>query len=284
MDFERALARVCGAGGDRAATPASAAGAPSSGDGVSPSGAAGALSAGSGYAAGDGAPPRIGTLGEKMWHATLKWWIDENPAHHEIPLPEGPIADIYDGARVTEIQTANFSGFRPKLQKLLEHYPVTVVHPLVARKWVVWIDPATGEASAPRRSPRVGGFADAGKELIYLLPCLRDPQLTVRLVLCDVEERRLADGWGRDGKRGSHRVERIPRSLVGERTLTCPADYAALIPEGLATPFTASRFGRAAHQQGRTLSGTLKVLTELGVLTRRKEGREYFYERVTATL
>ena len=220
----------------------------------------------------------IGILSEKTVHAALKWWLDDDPAHHEILLPEGSVADIFDGRQITEIQTASFSALRHKLQRLLAAgYPVTVVHPLVRRKQIVWIDPATGESSSPRRSPRVGSFTDAGAQLIYILPCLTHPGLAVRLVLLDVEELRLADGWGRDGKRGSHRAERAPQALVGEMTLRAPADYAALVPEKLGESFTSAAFGRAAHMQGRKLSGTLKVLLSLGALTRSREEGEKTY-------
>lgn len=222
----------------------------------------------------------IGILGEKTLHATLKLWLDDDPTHHEIPLPQGSVADIFDGERVTEIQTANFSGFRKKLEKLLEHYPVTVVHPLVRVKWVSWIDPATGEVTKPRRSGRRGSFTDAGKELIFILPLLGHPNLTVKLVLLDVEEQRLLDGWGNGGKRGSHRAERLPLALGEELTLKAPADYAALLPPDLPMPFTAAQFGKAARLQGRKLQGTLKVLLTLGVLRREKEGQAYQYYRV----
>ncbi len=222
----------------------------------------------------------IGILGEKTLHATLKWWLDDDETHHEIPLPCGNVADIFDGERVTEIQTANFSGFRKKLEKLLESYPVTVVHPLVRVKWVSWIDPETGEITKPRRSGRRGSFTDAGKQLIYILPLLGHPNLTVRLVLLDVEEQRLLDGWGKGGKRGSHRAERLPLALGEIVTLCAPADYAALLPPDLPTPFTAAQFGKAARQQGRSLQGTLKVLLTLGVLRREKEGQKYLYYRV----
>ncbi len=219
----------------------------------------------------------IGVLREKTLHATLKRWLDEDSTHHEVVLPDGHVADIFDGERVTEIQTGNFSALRPKLQALLEQYPVTVVVPLVHRKWLCWIDPVTGETTPPKRSPRTGSFADAGPQLIYLLPCLDHPRLTVRLVLLDVEEHRLADGWSRDGKRGSHRAERYPRTLEGEAILTCPADYAALLPLGLPETFTAAQFGKAARLQGRKRWGALQVLLHTGILTREMVGREYMY-------
>lgn len=222
-------------------------------------------------------PGGIGILGEKTLHATLKLWLDDDPIHHEVPLPQGSVADIFDGERITEIQTANFSALRKKLEKLLETYSVTVVHPLVRVKWVSWIDPATGEITKPRRSGRRGSFTDAGKQLIYLLPLLGHRNLTVKLVLLDVEEQRLLDGWGNGGKRGSHRAERLPLALGETVTLAAPADYAALLPPDLPAPFTASDFGKAARLQGRNLQGTLKVLLTLGVLRREKDGQKYLY-------
>ena len=222
----------------------------------------------------------IGILGEKTLHATLKLWLDDDPTHHEIPLPQGSVADIFDGERVTEIQTANFSGFRKKLERLLDVYPVTVVHPLVRVKWVSWITSETGEIGKPRRSGRKGSFTDAGKQLIYLLPLLGHPNLTIKLVLLDVEEQRLLDGWGNGGKRGSHRAERLPLALGETITLKDPTDYAALLPPDLSSPFTAAQFGKAARLQGRNLQGTLKVLLTLGVLRREKDRQKYQYYRV----
>lgn len=224
----------------------------------------------------------IGVLKEKPLHAILKWWLDENPTHHEIPLPCGKVADIFDGTAVTEVQTGSFSPLRKKLEVLLPHHPVTVVHPVVRRKYLTWIAPDTGETTPPRKSPRVGSFADGGKELVYLLPLLSHPNLTVRLVLIDAEEQRLADGWGNGGKRGSHRAVLLPLSVEDTLDLRCSADYAALIPPALPAAFTAAQFGKAAKMQGRNLNGTLKVLVDRGVLLRaRKEGNAWIYERVS---
>ena len=168
-----------------------------------------------------------------------------------------------------------------KLEVLLDTYPVTVVHPVVRRKYLTWIDPDTGEATPARRSPRVGSFADGGKQLIYILPLLGHPNLTVRLVLMDAEEQRIADGWGNGGKRGSHRAVLLPISVEDTLDLRCPADYAALIPTALPDKFTAQQFGKAAKMQGRHLNGTLKVLLDRGVLKREtKEGNAWVYARV----
>ena len=191
------------------------------------------------------------------------------------------MADLYDGVTVTEVQTGSFTPLRKKLVTLLDTYPVTVVHPVVRRKYLSWIDPDTGESTEPRRSPRIGSFADGGKQLIYILPLLGHPNLTVRLVLMDAEEQRIADGWGNGGKRGSRRAVLLPISVEDTLDLRCPADYAALIPAALPDKFTAQQFGKAAKMQGRHLNGTLKVLLDRGVLKREtKEGNAWIYERV----
>lgn len=226
---------------------------------------------------GDIRPGGIGILQEKPLHATLKWWLDDNPDHHEVTLPCGKVADVFDGERVYEIQTGGFSPLRRKLEQLLPEYPVTVVHPIPHRKYLSWIDPDTGETTPPRKSPKVGQFVQACAQLIYILPLLGHPNLTICLVRMDMEEQRLADGWSRDGKRGSHRAVQLPLNLEDTLTLKCPADYRALLPAGLPAAFTATQFGKAARLQGRKFSGTLKVLLDRGVLTREKAGREYLY-------
>lgn len=229
---------------------------------------------------GDNLPGGIGVLQEKPLHATLKWWLDDNPDHHEVTLPGGRVADVFDGARVYEIQTGGFSPLRPKLAALLDTYPVTVVHPIPRRKYLCWVDPDTGEVSPPRKSPKVGNFIQGCPQLVFLLPLLDHPGLTVQFLLMDMEEHRLADGWGREGKRGSHRQVMLPLTLEDSLTLGCPGDYAALIPAGLPAEFTAAQFGKAARLQGRRLSAALKVLLHRGVLAREKVGREYRYHRL----
>lgn len=225
-------------------------------------------------------PGGIGTLGEKTLHAVLKLWLDEDVTHHEVHLPDGHVADIFDGERMTEIQTGSLSPLRPKLRALLDTYPITVVCPLIRRNTLRWIDPATGALSAPRHSSRRGSLTDGADKLVYILPCLFHPNLTVRLLLLDVEEHRLADGWSKDGKRGAHRVERYPLALVEDITLTQKADYAALLPAALPPTFTSAEFGKLSRLGGRRLNGALKVLREAGCLTRDESVRPYRYSIV----
>ena len=124
----------------------------------------------------------IGTLRERSLHAILKYWADPEERHHEVSLPCRLVADIYDGQRITEIQTRNFSKLRPKLARLLPLYEVTILYPIARTKRLIWVDPESGEMSVPRKSPKSGTVWDAFSELYYIRDYLPSPQLSVRLV------------------------------------------------------------------------------------------------------
>ncbi len=219
----------------------------------------------------------IGRLQEKRLHATLKFWLDADETHHEVTLPCGAVADIFDGERVIEIQNGNFSGFRIKLCRLLEEYPVTVIYPLPRKKTLFWIDPATGDTSQGHRSPKVGTFADAAPELLFIAKQLFHPDLTVRLQLIDIEEYKLQDGWGNDGKRGAHRVERVPVALGETLEIRTPTDLKGCLPAKLPTQFTSADYQKCTRLRGRRLFSALRLFLEAGVITREKQGNKYIY-------
>lgn len=217
----------------------------------------------------------IGTLRERSLHAILKYWADADESHHEIRLGRC-VADVFDGERVTEIQTGGFSALRPKLERLLEVYPVTVVHPLPWHKTLIWVHPQTGEATKPRKSPKVGQFWDAAGQLIRIRGLLGHPRLTIRLVLLDMEEYRLADGWSADGKKGSHRVERIPTALGPTAVLREPEDYRCLLPPGLPEVFTSADMKKAARLGPRMTGELINILYTMEAIQRIGKKRNAF--------
>ena len=91
----------------------------------------------------------IGTLSEKTVHAVLKNYYAPDETQHEIPV-EGCVADIFNGKEIIEIQTRSFDRMRPKLERFLPLYPVTIVYPIPYCKHVFWIDEETGEISGGR--------------------------------------------------------------------------------------------------------------------------------------
>lgn len=215
---------------------------------------------------------------EKTLHAVLKNYMDPDEDHQEIPV-DNYIADIYHDGQIIEIQTAHMDAMRAKLSCFLQKYPVRVVFPIPAQKWVIWIDPETGELQKRNRSPLRGSFFHAFKELYRVRPFLADPNLSFELLLIDMDEYRMLDGWSRDKKRGSHRYDRIPLYLQDRMLLTCPQDYMQFVPEGLPEPFTSADFARAAGYLRNGFSTVLLLLTEMGVIERvGKKGNAYLYQ------
>ena len=202
----------------------------------------------------------IGMQKEKTLHAVLKYCEEPDIDHQEIPVGNF-IADILTGdGRIVEIQTANMNAMRDKLTYFLPLYPVKIVYPI------------------SYRSPRKGSFYQAFRELYKIRPFLTHENLSLDLLLLDMEEYRLQDGWGRDGKRGSHRYDRIPVSIVSEILLERPEDYMIFIPPDLEEPFTSRSFAQAAGIPSAISSTILLLLMELGQVDRiGKKGNSYLY-------
>ncbi|SDM55055.1 hypothetical protein [Acetanaerobacterium elongatum] len=222
----------------------------------------------------------IGTLGEKTLHAILKHYMEPDTAKHEIKLG-GYVADIASETGVIEVQTRNFNSLRSKLACFLEHNEVTVVYPIASTKWLVWVDPETGETTAKRRSPKRGNYCEVFYELYKIKPLLLHPRLKLCLMLIDMEEYRFLDGWSENKKRGSSRYNRIPTELIDELTINTPADYGRLIPNSLPEAFTAKDFAKAAKLSPKSAQTALNVLHSVGaVINIGKRGRSYLYQRL----
>lgn len=196
----------------------------------------------------------IGTLGEKRMHAVIKNYLaDRRFQEIRMDAVEGShatrfVADVFDGERIFEVQTGSFYPLRTKLDYYLKKTPyhVTLVHPVSVVKRLSWIDPVTGEISTPRKSPRRGRIQDVAGQLFWLTPYISSGRLSLRLLLCETSEYRWKNGWGKGGKRGSVRYERIPTALLDDLTYTTPEDYRAdFLPDTLPERFTAAEYAKA---------------------------------------
>lgn len=222
----------------------------------------------------------IGTLSEKTVHAILKNYYEPDEDKQEIPI-ENYVADIYTEGEVIEIQTRQFNKMRDKLKTFLPLYPVTIVYPIPREKWLIWIDGESGELSKKRKSPAKGNPYVAFVELYRIKMFLKDPNLRVRLVLLDMEEYRLLNGWSHDKKKGSSRYDRIPTELVEEIEINCIQDYMQFVPIDIPEPFTTKDFAKAAHIPASLAQTVLNILYYVGTVTRvGKKGNLYLYEVV----
>ncbi len=220
----------------------------------------------------------IGTLAEKSLHAILKNYYEPNEDRQEIPI-ENYVADIFADGEIIEIQTRQFDKMRGKLAAFLPLYPVTIVYPIPHEKWLIWIDEESGSLSKKRKSPRKGNPYLVFPELYKIKAYLKDPNLRLRLVLLDVEEYKLLNGWSKDRKKGASRYDRIPTELVREIELDCPQDFLQFVPFELEGAFTSKEFAAAARIPLSLAQTVLNILYHVEAVARvGKRGRLYLYE------
>ena len=217
----------------------------------------------------------VGTLGEKTLHAVLKRMIEPDLSRHEVKLGRYT-ADVLNEHGVFEVQTRNLHKLKPKLTALLPYWPVTVVVPVVETKWLLMMDPETGELKDRRRSPKRGRAAAILPDLAYLKPLLKDPNLSFLLVRLEGEELRKPSHsrW-----RPVTPLEFAPTRFLGTVCLKTPADYAALLPPDLPKEFTARELAKALGLPAGQGSAAANVLAFMGAIRQTgTKGRAFLYE------
>ena len=209
----------------------------------------------------------IGTLSEKTLHAVLKLYYEPDEDKHEVAM-SGYYADIYNDKGIIEIQTRQLNKLRDKLSVFLQDYHVTVVYPLPFNKWLSWVNPDNGEVQGRRKSPRHFTEYDAFYELYKIKSYLKNPNLSINLVLMDMEEYKLLNGWSYDKKRGSTRYDRIPVGIRRIVRFDRIEDYMQLVPADLKEEFTVKDFAIAAGVSVEASRYTLNILNYLEIVKR----------------
>ncbi|MDD3205014.1 MAG: hypothetical protein PHS74_04660 [Lachnospiraceae bacterium] len=221
----------------------------------------------------------IGTLSEKTVHAVLKNYLVPKAEYHEQKC-EGYVADILYEGEIMEIQTAGFDKLRRKLDAFLPNYEVTIVYPIPATKWLYWIDEETGELSPKRKSNRKGSCYQVFPELYKIKMYLKNPHLHLRLLLMDMEEYRLLNGWNESKKKGASRFDRIPIALQDDILINSPAEYSLFLPEELPEEFTSADYKKVTKLTLGKAQTALNILTYLEIVERiGKSGHSILYTK-----
>lgn len=222
----------------------------------------------------------IGTYGEKTVHAVLKNYFEPFADSHESRVG-GFVADIVGEDGIIEIQTGDFARLRKKLEAFLAVSRVTVVYPIARQKWIISIDPETGEQGRKRKSPAKGKPWDVFPELYRIKQFLSHENFRLCIVMLDVEEYRRppeTEGLKRGRRRGYVRYDRIPLELVDEIHINCLRDWGYFIPNGLPEEFTSADLGLLSGVGRSYASYMLNVLTAAGAVKRvGKKGNSFLY-------
>ena len=222
----------------------------------------------------------IGTLSEKTLHAVLKLYYEPDEDKHEVAM-SGYYADIYNDKGIIEIQTRQLNKLRDKLSVFLQDYHVTVVYPLPFNKWLSWVNPDNGEVQGRRKSPRHFTEYDAFYELYKIKSYLKNPNLSINLVLIDMEEYKLLNGWSYDKKRGSTRYDRVPVGIRRIVKFDRIEDYMQLVPADLKEDFTVKDFAMAAGVSVEASRYTLNILNYLEIVKRTGRVKNGYVYNVT---
>lgn len=220
----------------------------------------------------------IGTLGEKTVHSTLKQYLSRDLSCQEIKIGSY-FADVCVGNHIFEIQTRQFNKLRSKLDFFLKDHKVTVVYPVTNTNFLRWVTPDTGEITPPKKSTRRQNPMQVFAELYRIRPFLSHPNFSLKIILMDMEEYRMLDGYGKEKKKRATKCDKFPLSLVAEYDIEAPKDYMLLLPAELPDTFTSKEFARLAKIPQGLAQTALLLLSELGIVFRTgKQGNAFLYE------
>lgn len=220
----------------------------------------------------------IGTYNEKRFHRIFKRFVSEDASCYEIRVGSY-VADVLCDGHITEIQTASFSKLAPKIKYYLEQtdYTVSVVLPLICQRRIIRAERETGEIRYVRRSPQKAQLSDALDHLYYLREFLGNTRLMIHVVLVSAEEYRYSERM-RYRREGAYDRDLRPVDIKDEIVLRGAGDYLQFLPLGIrGAEFDSAAYSAASGMKGRKMYSALNVLSALGILERRQEGRKYFY-------
>lgn len=186
----------------------------------------------------------IGLLNEKPLHASLKQWYAQPDDEFEVSVDRFVI-DIVRDDLLLEIQTANLSSIKSKLQDLARSYPIRLVYPIAREKWIVKLAKNGGGGNTRRKSPKKGRVEDLFWEMVSFPQLLANPNFSLEVLMIEEEEVRRYVGGRKWRRRGWAIEERRLLGVVMRTSYDVPDDWRVFLPKDLTT-FTAREFAEAA--------------------------------------
>ena len=218
----------------------------------------------------------IGTYSEKRLHRILKsLFADDN--YQEIPVGDY-VADVLCDGVITEVQTGSFIKYLPKLKYYLDatEYKIRIAIPVIAEKMLIRIDGETGEVIRKKRSPLKKGFFHGLAALYPIREILPSDRIEVDILLIYAEEHRYSERV-KYRRSGAYISDLLPQRLTDERIFSAREDFLFFLPNQ--DKFTAKEYSDFSKMKGRELYSCLNTLCQIGVISRKKEGKAYVYEK-----
>jgi hypothetical protein len=174
----------------------------------------------------------IGLLNEKPLHAALKEWYAQPGDQFEVAV-DGFVIDIVQDDLLLEIQTGNFASIKSKLMELVSAHKIRLIYPIAQEKWIIKLAKDNGGEVTRRKSPKRGRVEDLFWEMVSFPQLLANRNFSLEVLLIREEEIRRYEGRRKWRRRGWVIKERRLLEVVDQRLFEEPADWRALLPEGL---------------------------------------------------
>jgi hypothetical protein len=179
----------------------------------------------------------FGSRRESSLHSSIKKWYFLEGDRLEAKVDDF-IVDMVRGDLLIEIQTANFSAIKPKLKRLLKDHKVRLVYPLPRKKWIVHRSMSNGEITGRRMSPKRGSLYDLFSELIRIADLFPIGNLSIEVLMIEVEEIWCNDGKGSWRRKGASIDDRRLIDILESVMFENKMDFLGVLPKGLPNPFT----------------------------------------------
>ncbi|RMG99693.1 MAG: hypothetical protein D6706_05165 [Chloroflexi bacterium] len=210
-------------------------------------------------------------------HAALKAWY-ARPTDRLEQVVDGFVIDIVRGELLIEIQTGNFASLRRKLRVLVEKYPVRLVYPIAAEKWIVKRPFPGHTAPSRRKSPVRGSYAHLFQQLVSFPALLAHPNFSLDVVLIQEEEWRYHDSSRAWRRRGWRTEERRLLAVLETRLFAGREDLLIFIPPEEKRPFTTADLASYHHIPRPLAQKMAYCLHHINLVQRiGKQGNAYLY-------
>lgn len=222
-------------------------------------------------------------------HNQLQQHYADEPANCEVTIGNARV-DVLAHGVIYEIQTHGLYQIRRKVSRLLDEWPVIIVHPVPRKTVFVYCEGDPPVETRRRTGPRTGSVLDAFAETVSVAKLLAHPNFSLELAIVDVEDirRRYTDAEkAQIRKRRKRRRFSIPDWTTFNRRLTklheiihldTPADGVKLLPETLPDEFTSKMLGEEVGitaWRARQVTYTLRHMESIEQTRRTKEGIWY---------
>lgn len=208
----------------------------------------------------------IGLYAEHGLHAALKLAYADRPGARLEVRVAGKVVDVVLPDELVEIQTRNIGSIAEKILHLACTGPVRVVHPIVVETIIDRIDPSDASLESSRRSRSRKDRYSLFDELVHAPLLVGSPNVRFDAVLVRVREVRVRDGSGSWRRRGDRVLSRDLAEVVSTISLDSRADWLALIPSSLASPYDSAALGTALGIPAPRARKILYVLARAGLL------------------